>query len=307
MKLRRFPILLGLVIFPVLAWPQTAAELESILESPALSYGKIARFALEASGKAAFSTPEEAFQYAREQKWLPQNVSAGDTARLDAVSLFLMQTLDIKGGFLYSIFKNPHYAYRELVHQKVIQDRASPDMPVSGEFLLFVLSRGLSIQESSAPRQTVQEAEKREQQRVTQANEINAKLQAENVSDVKATVTSEGVMISISNIQFQPDSSVLMDSEIPRLDRLAGILKIIPSRRLLIIGHTALAGTGEGQRRISLERAQAVANYLVLTKVRRQDEIAVMGYGAARPVADNSTPQGMAQNRRVEITILEDN
>jgi outer membrane protein OmpA-like peptidoglycan-associated protein len=309
MKSRRIIILLCVLCAPVLVWSQTAVELEAILESPALSYGRIARFVLEASGKAALPGSEEAFDYARERNWLPKNAAAPDTARLDAVSLLLMQSLDIKGGFLYSIFRNPHYAYRELIYKKVIQDRSSPDMPVSGDFLLFILGRGLSIQENSAltnPYQTAREAGKRERQRVSQANEINARLQAEHLSDVTATATSEGVVISLSNIQFQTDSVVLADSELPKLDQLARILKIVPSRKLLIIGHTAFAGTSEGQRRISLERAQAVADYLIQVKARNRNEIAVMGYGAARPVADNNTPEGMARNRRVEITILED-
>jgi outer membrane protein OmpA-like peptidoglycan-associated protein len=64
-------------------------------------------------------------------------------------------------------------------------------------------------------------------------------------------------------------------------------------------------GTVEMQTQFSIERAQAVADYLVQLGARRREEITVQGYGASRPAADNATPRGQAQNRRVEITILE--
>jgi outer membrane protein OmpA-like peptidoglycan-associated protein len=56
---------------------------------------------------------------------------------------------------------------------------------------------------------------------------------------------------------------------------------------------------------MSLERAQAVAAYLVSLGVRKESEITAVGYGAGQPIADNNTADGVADNRRVEITILE--
>jgi outer membrane protein OmpA-like peptidoglycan-associated protein len=88
--------------------------------------------------------------------------------------------------------------------------------------------------------------------------------------------------------------------------RIAVILTKYPSRNILIGGHTALAGTGEGRLQVSTQRAQAVADFLVYLDSRGPDEITVQGYGAERPLADNSTAEGQALNRRVEITILDE-
>jgi outer membrane protein OmpA-like peptidoglycan-associated protein len=113
------------------------------------------------------------------------------------------------------------------------------------------------------------------------------------------------VVISLEDIQFMPDSAALMEREKEKLNRIAGILLRYPSRDILVGGHTALAGTAEGRRRLSLERASAVANYLIERRVRSPERIVVRGHGAERPVADNRTAEGMRQNRRVEIILLE--
>ena len=68
-------------------------------------------------------------------------------ARLDGVSLLLMESFNIKGGIMYSLFRNPHYAYRELVYLDIIQGRVDPEMTVSGDLLLFLVNRILSRQE----------------------------------------------------------------------------------------------------------------------------------------------------------------
>ena len=134
----------GLVLLPA----QTAAEIEILLETPAVTYAQAARFVLKASETAQISNLEEAFSFAAERNWLPRDVSPDSAARLDVVSMLFMKSFGIKGGLLYSIFKNPHYAYRELVNMSAIQGKAYPTRAVSGEQLLFIASRVLSITEN---------------------------------------------------------------------------------------------------------------------------------------------------------------
>ena len=131
---------------------------------------------------------------------------------------------------------------------------------------------------------------------------------AEDISDIPDTsvrVSDEGIVISLENVQFAPDSALLMPQERPKLDKLAEILMKYPDRDILVGGHTALAGTAAGRLQLSLERAQAVADYLMDKNVRSPDRVVIRGYGAEQPVADNRTEEGMRKNRRVEITILE--
>ena len=125
------------------------------------------------------------------------------------------------------------------------------------------------------------------------------------IPDASVRVSDEGIVISLENIQFAPDSAILMPSERPKLDKIAEILMKYPDRDILVGGHTALAGTAAGRLQLSLERAGAVADYLLGKKVRTPDRVVIRGYGAEKPLADNGTEEGMRKNRRVEITILE--
>jgi len=141
-------LFLGLFSAPLFA--QTAAELEGLLQTQAVSYGQAARFVLAAADAVYLQDPEQAHAYAMEQRWLPKKAAAAKPARLNDVSLLLMQAFDIRGGMWYSLTKSSHYAYRELVYKDIIQGRSDPEMTVSGEELLFLINRLLSYQESAA-------------------------------------------------------------------------------------------------------------------------------------------------------------
>jgi len=289
----------------------TAAEIEMLLNTSAVTYAQAARFLLEASDAMVTSDHEEAFRYAAQRGWLPKKVSANDTARLDSISLLLMRSFDVKGGLLYTVTKSPHFAYRELTYRETIQGRANPGMNVSGEMLLFITGRILSQLGDTADTGKAEEVEavQLEPQPLEElAEEINVILEERNVADTVAEVVVEaadkGIVINLSNIQFTADSAVLPESERIKLREIANILKTVPGK-IYVAGHTALDGSDEGHLEISLGRAQAVADYLVYLGARRESEIIVIGLSAYHPIADNSTEEGKAQNRRVEIIILE--
>jgi len=136
-------------------------------------------------------------------------------------------------------------------------------------------------------------------------SEIADEINRLEIPDVNVRAVEEGISISLEDIGFYPDSPVMLPGEQSKLEKLAEILLRYPDRDIMVSGHTALAGTGEGRMRLSIERARAVADYLLSKNVRSADRVVISGYGAEKPVADNSTPEGMRRNRRVEITILE--
>lgn len=150
MEMKKIYCLFLLLVFPVLLFAQTAEKLEELLDTPAVSYEQAAWFALQAADMADLSgTPEApdsrgAFDAAVERQWFRGQINSADSARLDMVSLLLMNSFGIKGGMFYSLFKNPHYAYRELVYQEVIQGRTDPAMNVSGHMLVFMVNRILA-------------------------------------------------------------------------------------------------------------------------------------------------------------------
>lgn len=125
------------------------------------------------------------------------------------------------------------------------------------------------------------------------------------IENTQVRADEDGLTISIENIQFKPDSAVLLESEKVKLQKLAEILRQFPDNDLLVTGHTALAGTASARQKLSVERAQAVASYLTELGVKDAYHIFTQGFGAERPVASNSTEEGKARNRRVEITVLD--
>lgn len=138
-----------------------------------------------------------------------------------------------------------------------------------------------------------------------------AALQAEvekavgGMEGVSVKAVPEGVAITMEDVQFSANSAALAPSELDKIAKIAEILKAHPDRDILVAGHTALAGTPEARLELSVTRARAVADQLVKLGARDPLHIQVQGFGAERPLADNSTPEGMARNRRVEIIILE--
>lgn len=116
--------------------------------------------------------------------------------------------------------------------------------------------------------------------------------------------TDKGVRLSVRNLQFIADSAQLLPGEEDRLDAVAEVLKSVPDGMFLIEGHTASVGRPDGEQELSVERAQSVLDELVQRGLKA-DQFIIAGYGGTRPVADNSTENGRAINRRVEITILE--
>jgi outer membrane protein OmpA-like peptidoglycan-associated protein len=274
-----------------------------MLLNPQVSCEDAAWFVLQAAGTPADVSP---FAFAQAKKWLPGEAIAGDPIKLGQVSLLIMRAFNIKGGFMYSLFHSPHHACRELVYRKLIQGPSDPSLLVSGEQFLHILSRVLSFagQEDAPAREALVRTETEGEQGRERITEL-INIDLERISDTAARVTDEGITISLNNVQFVADSMELQGSEKGKIRDIAAILKKYPDRKILVGGHTALAGTAEGRMQVSTERAKAVADYLILLGAFTPAEISIRGYGAERPLGDNATPEGQAINRRVEITLLD--
>lgn len=125
-----------------------------------------------------------------------------------------------------------------------------------------------------------------------------------NNSDIKVENTNAGIRLTIQNLQFKPDSADLLPGEEQRLDKIAQVLKEAGNNQFLVEGHSADTGFEKGEMKVSAERAHAIAEALSRRGISASRFI-TKGSGAHKPIADNSTPEGRALNRRVEITILE--
>lgn len=104
-------------------------------------------------------------------------------------------------------------------------------------------------------------------------------------------------------ITFDFGQSTLKPQFFGVLTNLADTLNQFPDTRIQIAGHTDNVGSDASNLQLSQQRANSVRTYLASAGVAPQRMQAV-GFGESRPVADNSTDAGRAQNRRVEITLI---
>lgn len=130
-------------------------------------------------------------------------------------------------------------------------------------------------------------------------------LPKKNEAAITVDQTPAGLRLTILDLQFEADSDRLLPGETKRLDNIAAVLKEAGQSQFLIEGHTARVGNStDGEMELSLSRARSIAEALAKRGIQ-PGRFICKGSGGNKPIADNSTAEGRARNRRVEITILE--
>lgn len=109
--------------------------------------------------------------------------------------------------------------------------------------------------------------------------------------------------IDFSRVAFERGSASLTPNSRAALQQLVQLLRTNPQFRIRVSGHTDNTGRAEVNLRISRQRAGSVADYLIDNGVNA-DQIVAQGYGATRPIADNSTEAGRSANRRIEVNYV---
>lgn len=124
------------------------------------------------------------------------------------------------------------------------------------------------------------------------------------IKNVTVKKSDKGLTLSMENIQFKAESAQLLPAEVEKLKKIAQILEAYPDNDILVSGHTA-TGKGRDPQELSEARAKAVADYLIQLGVKDNYHIFTQGFGDKKPIAPNTTEEGKAKNRRVEITIMD--
>lgn len=135
--------------------------------------------------------------------------------------------------------------------------------------------------------------------------EIRRIVEEEKLTDVDVEEREEGIAVRLRNLRFFPDSPELLPGELSKITTLSTVLKSVGERGILVTGHTADVGSVESQLSLSIERAKRIVELLTAEGIEAE-RFLYQGLGGSQPIAPNTTEAGRAQNRRVEITILED-
>jgi outer membrane protein OmpA-like peptidoglycan-associated protein len=119
----------------------------------------------------------------------------------------------------------------------------------------------------------------------------------------KVKEESRGMVITLSgSVLFATGKSALLPIAQDKIAEVAKALKDQGFKSILVEGHTDAQGSADKNQVLSLQRAESVRAYLVREGIP-SDKIRADGIGSSRPVADNSSAEGRANNRRVEIVV----
>ena len=138
-------------------------------------------------------------------------------------------------------------------------------------------------------------------------NQLQQQIISQKVENVEVKQTDDGIVLSIENIQFEPDSAKLVETEKKKISSIGNLLSTLKDRKLNIVGHAAnMEGSDEEELlTLSTDRAQTVAQFLIDSGFRTANSVIFTGMGGSVPLASNDTTEGRSKNRRVEIIIMD--
>ncbi|ELY2766813.1 OmpA family lipoprotein [Cronobacter malonaticus] len=133
-----------------------------------------------------------------------------------------------------------------------------------------------------------------------QEAKLRQKMQGTGVS---VTRSGDNIILNMpNNVTFDSSQANLKPAGANTLTGVAMVLKEYPKTTVNVVGYTDSTGGQALNMKLSQQRAESVASALITQGVAA-NRIRTSGMGPANPVASNSTEEGKAQNRRVEITL----
>ncbi len=119
----------------------------------------------------------------------------------------------------------------------------------------------------------------------------------------KGDEVTKAMLNASENLEFQYDKSIIVENSYASLEGLTNILLIRKDVKIQLDGHTDGDGTEEYNMKLSKSRVEAVKRFLVANGVE-ESRIKTAHYGESKPIAPNTTEEGKARNRRVEMKVL---
>jgi outer membrane protein OmpA-like peptidoglycan-associated protein len=219
------------------------------------------------------------------------------------------QSLDAAEQAFHEGDKNRAKNLAYIAHRKALIAEAKADALRAEETKRVAIAEFERFRDMQAMA-TRQELERAKGALTAAQQEVEAQRQARTAAEekvkqlegVRAQESSRGLVLTLSgSVLFPSGKSELLASAKDRLAEIAKALKD-DKHTLLVVGHTDSQGSDAVNDRLSDDRAKAVRIYLIsqgIDEVRIRSE----GMGKSEPIADNSTAEGRANNRRVEIII----
>jgi len=206
-------------------------------------------------------------------------------------------------------------AYASIAKQQQSKVRADSDYEETQGNILQEKTQDLQkkTQDLSQAQAALEASEQSRQAKAAQlATEQKARLEAEKkTSEAQAALAKlaaikedeRGLVITLSgSVLFRSNEAVLMPGAESKLDQVVDALSSTSDRNVVVEGYTDSQGSDSHNLDLSQRRADAVRDYMV-HKGYPAGHVSAKGIGEERPIADNATSEGRANNRRVEIIL----
>lgn len=175
---------------------------------------------------------------------------------------------------------------------------------------LNAANRAMAAAETANERATVADRRAADADRRADTAQQNAQRAMSRIDNVEARIENrianldKYAVVDQKTVTFKFDSDVLSNESVSKLDDIAGQVSGQPAGYLIELqGFTDSIGTEKYNFALSVRRAESVLRYLVSRNVPLY-RTSIVGLGKTSPVADNKTPAGRDQNRRVEVRVL---
>ena len=128
----------------------------------------------------------------------------------------------------------------------------------------------------------------------------------EEIPGAQVERVDDGIVVTFdesSGVYFKTNQYNINSASQATLNKLIGVFKEYPDTNILVVGHTDSVGSEESNMTLSKNRAYAVTNYLTQNGVS-SGRLTTNWFGETQPMNDNTTAEGRAKNRRVNVAIL---
>jgi OOP family OmpA-OmpF porin len=222
-------------------------------------------------------------------------------------------------GAVTSIQKDNRSFTEQLTSQKealekqlISQKEAFENKSALDESKIANLSQQIALLEGSAKQEQKTKAQLLAEQKVIEQKllaerEFNKKyLEVQtffNSDEAEVYKQRNQLVIRLKAMQFPVGTAIIEPENYALLGKVQRAIQTFDSPSVIVEGHTDSTGNDETNQALSEKRANAVRDYMVANKTIPADKIGSMGYGPTRPLASNTTPEGRAINRRIDVII----
>jgi len=133
-----------------------------------------------------------------------------------------------------------------------------------------------------------------------QYNQVQALFDKEEAETYKQ---GQQMVVRLRGMSFPVGQSLIMPDNYALLSKVQNAIRTFDNPDITIEGHTDSTGALEMNNHLSQQRAEAVREYLLANGITTADKVAAVGYGPSRPLAPNTTAEGRAENRRIDVII----